>query len=292
MRDVSNWLLRGPGGNGTLPMEILLSPNGSIYYMKYAWQSDTPRTHLEDVNEVIAAKIAQLLQLETIEVEIAWRDGKRGCLSLDYVEQYDASEDEAGAVLLEMELGERYHALQQSSAEGQELIKASFNLLEKLSYIDKIRSSFIAMNLFDILIGNQDRHPYNWSMLFKRGKSFFGPLYDNGASLGFQLPDKTLEKMVNDTNELEKYYNNMKVKAGIFNSRKPPVKAIDVLSYCISYYNDEVKEFEQFLLHFSFERYDAFIDEFPLFTKTRKQFLKLLIRHRREKILSAIKEGI
>src|SRR5690625_5179476 len=273
-------------------MEILLSPNGSIYYMKYAWQSDTPRTHLEDVNEVIAAKIAQLLQLDTIQAEIAWRDGKRGCLSLDYVEQYDASEDEAGAVLLETELGEHYHALQQSSAEGQELVKLGFNLIEKFYYIDEKSYSFITMNLFDILIGNQDRHPYNWVILFKKGKSFFGPLYDNGASLGFQLPVRTLEKMVNDTNKLEKYYNNMKVKIGIFNSRKPPVKAKDVLSYCILYYNDEVKEFEQVLLHFPFERYDAFIDEFPLFTKTRQQFLKLLIRHRREKILSAIKDGV
>lgn len=292
MRDVSKWLLSGYGGGGTLPMETLLSPEGSRYYMKYAYKSDKPRTHLEDVNEVIAAKIAQLLQLDTIKAEIAWRDGKRGCLSLDYVEQYDANEDEAGAVLLETELAADYHTLQNSSLKGRELVKTGFNLLEKFSYIDKIRSSFIAMNLFDILIGNQDRHPYNWTMLFKRGESFFGPLYDNGASLGFQLPDKTLEKMINDTNELERYYHNMQVKAGIFESSKPPVKASKVLAYCLLYYKDEVTQFEKLLLHFSLKKYDAFIEEFPLFTDTRKEFLKLLIRHRRGKILSAIKEGI
>lgn len=44
------------------------------------------------------------------------------------------------------------------------------------------------MNLFDMLIGNQDRHPYNWVILFKNGEAFFGLLFDNGASMGFQLP--------------------------------------------------------------------------------------------------------
>ena len=291
MRDVSKWAFAGFGEDSTLPKEVLLSPDNSRYYMKYAWESKTPRTHLEDVNEVIAAKIAELLQLNTIKAELAYRNGKRGCLSLDYVEQYRAELDEAGAVLLELEFGESYRKLQNSRLKGVELIDSGFDLLNRFSYFNKIRYEFISMNLFDILIGNQDRHPYNWVMLFSNSRSFFGPLYDNGASLVFQLPDERLVQMISDKNQMENYYLNMRVKLGLFECKKAPVLATDVLTYCITNYKDEVKQFEELLLHFSLQQFDDFLNQFPLFTDTRKHFLKVFIRHRREKILEAIKEG-
>lgn len=175
---------------------------------------------------------------------------------------------------------------------GLDLVRAGFNLMENFSYFNKIRSSFIAMNLFDILIGNQDRHPFNWAILFKNNKSYFAPLYDNGASLGFQLPDDTLAKMNANTNELENYYYKMKVKAGIFCTRKAPLKAANVLSHCILHYKDEVEVFKEKLSQFQLDKYDQFIDQFPLISNIRKEFLKVFIRHRIEKILKANWEGI
>ncbi len=40
------------------------------------------------------------------------------------------------------------------------------------------------MNLFDILIVNQDRHNITGRYSYIEGLPTFGPIYDNGASLG------------------------------------------------------------------------------------------------------------
>lgn len=292
LKDVSMWPEGSFGGDGSLPMKLLLSPNGSSYYMKFGWISEEPRTHLEHVNEIIAAKIAKLLQLDIIQAELAIRDGKYGCLALDFVEQYNATEDELGAVLLEADLDKKYLNLQGSSLKGWDLIEHGFNILEQFKYIDEIRQSFIAMNLFDILIGNQDRHPGNWVILFKDGKSFFGPLFDNGASLGFQLPDARLEKKLENDGALDRYYARMKVKGGIFKAKNPPVKATDLLEYCILNYKEEVGSFKKLLKQFPSKQFKAFVDNFPLYSRIRKDFVKQFVEHRRGKILSRIREGL
>lgn len=292
MKDVSRWFKRSFGGDGSLPMKVLVSPDGSSYYMKFGWKSEQERTHLEHINEIIAAKIAELLQLDVIQAEIALRDGEYGCLSLDFVEQYHATEDEAGAVLMETELEEKYLNLQCSPLKGWDLIELGFSTLEEFTYFNKIRQPFIAMNLFDILIGNQDRHPSNWVILFKDDESFLGPLFDNGASLGFLLPDERLEKMLANDGALDRYYDRMRVKAGIFSSRKPPIKATDLIEYCLLHYKEEVKIFKEALIQFSFKKYESFVDSFPFYSNVRKDFVKRFIEHRRAKIIKHIKEGL
>ena len=292
LKDVSRWFERSFGGDGSLPMKVLVSPEDSTYYMKFGWKSKQKRTHLEHINEVVAAKIAELLQLDVIQAEVALRDGKYGCLSLDFVEQYNATEEEAGAVLMEAELDVKYSDLQSSPLKGWDLLELGFSTIEEFTYFNKIRQPFIAMNLFDILIGNQDRHPSNWVILFKDGESFFGPLFDNGASLGFLLPDEELERMLANDGALERYYDKMRVKAGIFSSGNPPIKATDLIEYCILNYKEEVKLFKEALLEFSFEKYELFVDCFSFYSNIRKEFVKRFIEHRRDKLISLMKEGL
>ncbi|WP_241738397.1 hypothetical protein [Anoxybacillus flavithermus] len=85
------------------------------------------------------------------------------------------------------------------------------------------------MQLFDILIGNQDRHPFNWQLLFLETGAKFSPIYDNGASLGFRFEDEKLIQMVSNPQEMNKYTEKTRVKAGIFEKKK--VKAKDLLTY-------------------------------------------------------------
>lgn len=280
------------GGDGTLPMKVLTSPEGSTYFMKFGWKSVQKRTHLEHINEVVAAKIAELLGLDVIKAEIAKKDGQYGCLSLDYIEQYQAIEDETGFSLMEAKIGDEYNYLQSCSLKGMELLNLAFHTLEKFTYFKQNRQAFINMNLFDILIGNQDRHPSNWAILFRKNESFFGPLYDNGASLGFLLPDQKLEEMLIDDVQLDGYFNRMKVKAGVFHSRKPPIKAIDLLDYCNINYKKEVRIFRQALTNFSLDEYRIFLDHFPIYSEIRKKFVNRFIEHRRDKLISLIKEDL
>lgn len=39
-------------------------------------------------------------------------------------------------------------------------------MLTQFEYWESIKEVFLDMLLFDILIGNQDRHPFNWQILY------------------------------------------------------------------------------------------------------------------------------
>src|SRR5699024_5670594 len=192
-------------------------------------------------------------------------------LSLCFLEQTGAHQGEPGKVLLCEEFKEQYeHLLHQNN--GNFLIDNGFNLLERFSYFDKIRKSFIKMSLFDILIGNQDRHAENWTILFKNNQICLAPLYDNGASLGFLLPDEKLQRHFRDKKDFDKYYYNMKVKGGLLDKNKMP--AYKVLSYIVSNYREASLSFKKHLLEFPFDTFEHFINEFPIYSEVRKNFTK------------------
>lgn len=89
-------------------------------------------------------------------------------------------------------------------------------MIQKMSYWEAIKNEFIDMQVFDVFIGNQDRHPFNWMILFFDTEVKFSPLYDNGASLGFRFDDEKLDEMTSSVTKLNKYIRNTKVKAGLF----------------------------------------------------------------------------
>lgn len=287
MRDISDWYFTGHGEKSTLQKEELLSPDNIEYIMKYP-REFTNRVNWEDVNEVIAARIAQFLGIKTIEAEVAYRNNKRGCLMLHFLYQYSADLGETGAVLLESELGKEYNELQQSTLKGTNLVEKAFSLIENFSYFPKIKSDFVSMNIFDILIGNQDRHPHNWQILFRDDEYFFGPLYDNGASLGWQLPDSTLRIMLEKESEMNKYFKKTKVKSGLTIDPQPRLKATQVLSYLIINYAEEIQKVKTVLESFDHDEFSNYINNFPLISDIRKEFLKEFITFRKNKILSMI----
>ena len=70
------------------------------------------------------------------------------------------------------------------------------------------------MLLFDLLIGNGDRHQDNWAILFSLNGLFalepefistISPLYDNGSSFMFSSLDSNL-----NIEKLDKYFKNTK----------------------------------------------------------------------------------
>jgi hypothetical protein len=83
--------------------------------------------------------------------------------------------EEGGALL--PQLIESYQELQESNLTNGELIHAGFVILEEFPYWNVMRTEFIHMQIFDILIGNQDRHPFNWQLLFLENKVKFSPIY-------------------------------------------------------------------------------------------------------------------
>lgn len=180
--------------------------------------------------------------------------------------------------------------LQESSLKGMELIDAGFKIMREFTYWKAIKSEFIDMQLFDILIGNQDRHPFNWKLLFLETGAKFSPIYDNGASLGFRFDDEKLMQMVSNPQEMNKYTEKTKVKAGIFEKKK--VKAKDLLTYISRNFTDEFHQSIQKLIEFDLIRYSDFIQSLDnILSEAQKDWLLSIVPFRRKKILEWIGRG-
>ncbi|MBB6446714.1 HipA domain-containing protein [Bacillus benzoevorans] len=289
LKDISEWERIGFGGKSTLEKEELKSPDGLKYLIKYP-RKFNQGVSWEDITELIAAEIGKILGLEMMRVEIVTRKGQRGCLLRNFVEEYDAMMAEEGGALLPS-LAETYNELQQSSLKNIELIKAGFAMIEKFGYWESIKTEFIDMLLFDSLIGNQDRHPFNWQLLFfiEEGP-IFSPIYDNGASLGFRFEDDQLMRKVLNAREMNKYIENTKIKAGLF--EKKSVKAKDLLTFIQKRYPKEFTSSVTKLITFDMARYEEFIQSLDFLSDAQSVWLLHIISFRRRKILEWIGEEV
>lgn len=97
---------------------------------------------------------------------------------------------------------------------------------------------FSKMLLFDLLIGNGDRHQDNWAILFSfddvlsEPQKFQGrvsPLYDNGSSFMFSSLDSNL-----NIEKLDKYFKNTKSKIKHERTDKNFLKCNEILELCLN----------------------------------------------------------
>ncbi|MCQ6282365.1 HipA domain-containing protein [Bacillus sp. EB600] len=285
LRDITDWEHIGYGGKSTLEKEELRSPEGLKYLIKYPRPFEVG-VSWEDITELIAAEIGKILGLEMMKVEMVIRKGKRGCLLRNFVEEYDALMAEEGGALL-TELVEEYKEVQECEWKNLELIHQGFQMIQKFPHWEFMKSEFIDMQLFDILIGNQDRHPYNWQLLFLPTiGAKFSPIYDNGASLGFRFDEDQLKFKAVSEQEMNKYTKNARVKAGLFENKS--VKAKDTITYISEHFPIEFEESAKKLAEFDIMRYSKFINSLDVLSKAKKEWLLNIIPFRRKKILEWI----
>lgn len=287
MKDVSNWSFVGYGVDSTLVKHDLLSPENfpneneghRRYIIKYPRKFDLG-VSWEDITELLASQIGKILKLKMMDVEIVMREGRRGALLKNFV-PYRGQFLEGGTILSEFE---EYNNQVLLNLEKKDLINAGFDMIEKLDFWHNITKEYIAMNFFDIFIGNQDRHPFNWMMLYyEDGEKKFSPIYDNGASLGFRFDDSTLELYLSEEARIHKYIRQTRVKAGLFEKKK--VKAQDLIQVMKNRYIEESEEIISKIDNFDFQSYNDSINRNLLLSEKQKEWLKLIISLRREYIL-------
>ncbi len=166
-------------GSGRSEKEWLVSPAGRTSLFKYPKSADTT----EHVSEHLACQIGKLIEIETAEVDLGFRNGRTGSVSYiinnshqDLVEGiWFISRQYPGFVpdlLIDKESGQ-YYCL--------DMIEASLGEIPH-------QYALVEMLLFDFLIGNTDRHQSNWAILVETSEpradaTCFCPLYDNGSSL-------------------------------------------------------------------------------------------------------------
>ena len=86
---------------------------------------------------------------------------------------------------------------------------------------DKIFRDFMRMLFFDGLVGNNDRHMYNWGIvrdIFGKKQANFSPIYDTARGLLWNTKEEKISKIIDNNQNtmfIKKYCNNSKPKIGI-----------------------------------------------------------------------------
>lgn len=107
---------------------------------------------------------------------------------------------------------------------------------------DGIYAEFIKMLIFDALIGNNDRHFYNWGIIRHTKsleKPYFSPIYDTARGLFWNNPEKKIITLYNNPHNLaaslEKYSKNSRPKTGV--DGNPNINHYELISHI---YHNEV----------------------------------------------------
>ncbi|MBD5475809.1 MAG: CtkA family protein [Lachnospiraceae bacterium] len=148
---------------------------------------------------------------------------------------------------------------------------------------DELEAFFWDMFIVDALLGNFDRHNGNWGILVNEGKQTaeIAPVYDCGSCLYPQLAVKEMQGVLEREEEIDK-------RIFVY-----PASAIEEQGKKVSYF-----EFISSLKHqgcnaalkriharIDMERINRLVEDVPFLEPIQKEFYKIMIRERKEKIL-------
>lgn len=159
---------------------------------------------------------------------------------------------------------------------------------------------FYKIVIFDILIGNSDRHHSNWAILargivYKTPEDMFdvffnysmSPLYDNGSSLCAYEDNNNLEIFFKDKMKFEALVNT-KSKSAIGWEDERPIRHFELLKKIKdNAYDGTIQYVEKIKTNINEEKIDKILSEFNnnIISIDMKKLLKMYLLERRKRIL-------
>lgn len=218
--DISDWEEhKYYGTGGTRDKVVVENPeDGDLYYFKTSLRKKVIDYKYEFWSEIIASEIGSSLKLNILHYDVAWKEDRLGCLSKSMIDPRYEELQEGYKWLTGYH--EDYDVTDKSAYTFQLIEELLLNRFENEDFIKDI----IEIIVFDSIIGNEDRHQENWSIivtnklvgkssLFGRKKAVsettysFAPIYDSGSSLGRELTDTKVAQMLKDSVQMEAYIN-------------------------------------------------------------------------------------
>lgn len=147
----------------------------------------------------------------------------------------------------------------------------------------ELKNFFWDMFIIDTLLGNFDRHNGNWGFLIdeENKQVSIAPIFDCASCLYPQLPDESLKKMINDEEEL-----NARIYVFPNSALKINDKKINYFNYISSLDNEDCNQaLKRIYPKINMDKITDIIDNTPYISKIRKEFLKVILKLRYEKIL-------
>lgn len=157
----------------------------------------------EDWAEKVAAEIARAIGIHAATVELAEYGGRRGCISLNFVDVKAGQALVHGNEILGMRVTgyDKGKTFSQSDHTLENIDAAVRGLFSPLQ-AEEILTELAGYLVLDALIGNTDRHHENWGLLLHvrhklQGPSLsVAPSFDHASSLGRELRDARRTELV------------------------------------------------------------------------------------------------
>lgn len=151
------------------------------------------------------------------------------------------------------------------------------------------------MIIFDIFIGNSDRHHSNWAIKYKREKNKnmtyvtldLCPLYDNGSSLCAYEDNNDLNIFFKDKMKFEALVNT-KSKSAIGWKNERPIRHFELLKKIRdNNYDLTITYIEKIKNNINEKSLDKILKEFDnnIINKDMKRLLKMYLLERRKRML-------
>ena len=175
---------------------------GKRYLFKLAtFKEQNGEPVYNDVSECIASDIGELIGLPMAEYYLCTNNGVPGVITLDFLDnELEGPKKEEfvdGVYLISLiDEGFKNGSLLNPQTKQYYTVDLVLRSVEKYGLIQDA----INMMVYDALIGNRDRNPSNYGIIYNHEtkKYRFAPLYDNGTSLALSMPQKRLSKCVDE----------------------------------------------------------------------------------------------
>ena len=156
------------------------------------------KVHGENWAEILSYQLSKLLRIPSAEYEpvtfILAGESVRGTLSGNFVGDgerlINANELLSGWLGNEYDQTKRYNHKEYTFSRSLALFKVLKEQVQPKHNLQPVQQ-MIGYLIFDVLIGNQDRHHENWGFISSsEGALYLAPSYDHGASLACRLSEK------------------------------------------------------------------------------------------------------
>lgn len=161
------------------------------------------------------------------------------------------------------------------------------NIMDEISFFN-MEKKFIEMCVFDFLVASSDRHCENWGLVHKKGTYEFAPIYDNGDSLGFNVPLNKLELYERDVKAFEGFTNRSQTLIEIDGKRKP--KTLRLLEYLKANYHTLYNEIIACYSNLNYNLVLDILSKVPneIMSEVYKKWVLRLIKHRHQLLLTTV----
>ncbi|WP_155218985.1 HipA domain-containing protein [Terrilactibacillus tamarindi] len=231
--------------------------------------------------EKIASEIGKAMGLSIMDVNLARRDNTVAVLAANFIDKQEELFEGGDLFFNVADDFDRYNLKYYDI----------FNIMKVLSEF-KLERHFIKIPVFDAFIGNQDRHCDNWGIIYGRDGYRLAPIYDSGASLGFQLKEDRINLMFKDINMFKAFSNRSFSLIGLPDKKKP--RYLDLLTVIRKYYPTEVQEALHLLNIIDEDLLEGIMKSIPeeVMSLTYKMWVKKLLFYRKNWLLSWYKGSV